>query len=482
MEWLSLLGGLGSIGGSLLSGSQAQSAANAQMQQAYMNYALQMRAMDEQRQMQQQAMGLARDQLNDNRSNTAWMRQQALDAIQRELDNTAYGRRISEDNTRYNRQQYQDNTTYNRSRYADETAYNRRIQQEMTDYAKAEQAKQDALATATRIDSAGNKTYYDKATNTWVDEPTAATKGIINAQQLAARENAINGQIRREQGQQANAESRRNSGNLADAYLRLLLNNAGGPTREGVAGKNTVARATAVGENVGALRDAVARNMIRSGNESSEVALNNLRATSGASGGQLRTALATGEASDASDFQRQKDAFTASLINQWGPMQQARSNLTDAPVPLPQVTSPDTGMSALMGRGVGAVVGNRAAAGAYANSPYAQSSDPFVGRNDAFASGAAGINGSMSGENAAVNAYINASKPLDFSGLNYASGNIGRINQPVMPWGSAFGALTDTIGNFIKSRNSGGSNWGGSMGDYLNNRNRDPSYGGGGGF
>lgn len=257
------------------------------------------------------------------------------------------------------------------------------------------------MAQAGREDAAGNKVRFDG--KNWTVDTTPETKGIIKASQLNEREQQVKGGFRREAGQSANFENRGQAGNLADAVLRQLQNGSGAPTLEGVRGRNTVAAATKVGANRDMLVDAVSRNLIRSGGSgaASDHALSNI--DDGASR-NLRVALADSDANAPEQFRQQREGYETGMMNKWNPLNAVRSNLTDAPFAPTQVGAPI---------------------------------DASLNQGAAYGAGTVGRNAGA---------------------INQGAGLIAGMNQTPMPWGSAFGALTDSVKAFMQSKNRAGAN------------------------
>lgn len=261
---------------------------------------------------------------------------------------------------------------------------------------------QQRMAEAGRTDAAGNRVYFNG--KDWVSAPTEATKGIISASQANEREQQVKGGTRRELGQQNNFESRGQAGNEADAVLRLMRDRVGAPTLEGTRGRNAVAAATEVGSNRDSLVDAVSRNIIRSGG-SNNAGGRAIDAIGEQSGRNLRTALAKNDATAPELNRVATEGWNTGMQNRFTPMQATRTNLTDAPFSPTQAAAP-----------IDAQLGQAATYGAATS-----------GR------GAAGMNQS-------------------------AALQMGAPQTP-MPWGSAFGALTDSVKAYIGSRKKDDHMW-----------------------
>ncbi len=213
----------------------------------------------------------------------------------------------------------------------------------------------------------------------------------------------MKGGTRRELGQENNFESRGQAGNEADAVLRLLRDRVGAPTLEGTKGRNAVAGATEVGSNRDSLVDAVSRNIIRSGG-SNNAGGRAVDAIDQQSGRNLRTVLAKNDATAPELTRVATEGWNTGMHNRFNPMQAVRSNITDAPFAPTQVGAP-----------IDASLDRAATTGA-----------ATFGRN----AGTVNQAGAM---------------------------QIG-VNQTPMPWGSAFGALTDAVKAYAGTRNRAGDN------------------------
>lgn len=264
-------------------------------------------------------------------------------------------------------------------------------------------ALQQTMSQAGRTDAAGNRVYFNG--KDWVTDPTAATKGIISASELNQRENEVKGGTRNQIGQENNFTNRGNVGNMADAVLREFQSGAGAPTREGVKGRNAVAAATNAGANRDNLTEAVSRQLIRNGGGGGLAGEAALRSIDTGAAKNLRTALANNDANADEAYRGQKEGYDTGIENKWNPLNAVRTNLTDAPTTPTQVGAPIDAMLQNAGNYGEATIGKTSAA-------------------------------------------LNPAS----AGVQGAYGNISPT-----PYGSAFGALTDTVSSFLKRMNNGSS-------------------------
>lgn len=290
--------------------------------------------------------------------------------------------------------------------------------------------RQYQLATAGQTDAYGNKLIYDPNSG-WVSLPSAKGQELINRSDAINRMHDVETLGRGAMERSANFQRRLGESNTADTLLREISNRYGAPSREGVVGANKIAAATDASEAADNARSGFTAAALRTGTGAVPLEHTLASLDRGAVKGQ-RSALANVEAQASPLYNQMFSDWMTSKSQPYNLFATRASNTEDIPFAPQNITSTlDT---------IGL---NRAARGTSGVNPYAGISAPSAG--------------------------------------NQLLTQIGAQQQ--MPWGSAFGALTD-IARIFSKRGSGIDPGSAStaFNDYATNRNRDPSYYGGGGF
>ena len=428
-----LIGGgasLLSTGASLFGASQQSGAqqgiANQQMAAAQ-------RQMEMQLLMNLRAESLQREQLN----------------YQRGFGERAYG-----DQQRLNDRSYRDSTTAARealARAERDRIYAIAQNEEQNRFAKEQYGDALKASRSGRIDSSGNRVYYDEATNTWKTDVAPGIRALMDASQKIDLEAMVKGGYRREQGQQANFKRRLDAGGAADSLLREYEDEIGAPTLEGIQSRDTVAGVTRAGAGRDSLIEAMARRAIRAGggDAQSDAARSSIDA---AGGDNIRVAIADAVANAPEKYRAAKTGWRADILNARSPLAAEAGNITDAPFASAQTT---TGADSFANSNrVSPTVNYGGGAGgvAYANNNASTGYQALLKAAGAGSSVGAIPQISIPGYNPGMSGYDSYFKAIG--------------NQPTAqaPWGSAITALESNIQALLRrfgsSRNNDNS-WGG---------------------
>lgn len=210
------------------------------------------------------------------------------------------------------------------------------LAREQLDLARQQLADQRLLAqlqiqmtAAPRTDARGNTVFYNPATG-WETNLSPMTRGIVNASDAVAKD-ALVQQLTRGAGERSAAFNRRlTEGSAADPLLQAVMNNYGGPTKAGVAGKDAIAGVTAASEQGDALRRGYSGAALRTGSGTLPLASNLAQIDKGTTSG-IRTALAKSQANADPLFQAQLQQFQQGKLSPYGALRASSANSTDLP-------------------------------------------------------------------------------------------------------------------------------------------------------
>lgn len=330
------------------------------------------------------------------------------------------------------------------------------IQQNEIQNATAKQQYADSLAASRsgRIDSAGNKVYYDAATNTWKTDVAPGIKALMDASQRQDLEAMVKGGYRREQGQEANFKRRLDAGGEADSLLKEYERGIGAPSLEAIQGRDTVAGVTRAGAGRDMLTEALSRSLIRSGGSNAATDAT-MRSIDNAGSNNVRVAIADAAANAPEKYRAAKTGWRADLLNARAPLAQEAGNITDAPFASAQTTTSADSYSPSGRANPNTTYGGGSGAVAYANNE-----------------GSTGYQALLKAANAG--SQVGQTPQISIPGYSQSYGGYDNMfkaigNQPTQqsPWGSAIGAATDNIQALLRrfgSSNSGGidqeiANW-----------------------
>lgn len=289
---------------------------------------------------------------------------------------------------------------------------------------------QTQMAMAPRRDARGNTSFYQPGVG-WDTNLSPTTRSIIGSSDEMTRRGLINQLIRGEGERKSSFDRRLTEGQAADPLLRAVMYGYGAPTKEGVAGSNAVANATAATEQGDNIRRGFSSAALRTGEGTVPLASNMSQIDKGATAG-LRTALARSDAEADPLFQAQLKQFQEGKLNPYGMLRASSSNSNDLPFQPENLSSGvDAGLLS------GAIYGPRSVGG--------------------------------------------GSEAL-YRGLVPTMSAYGAQTRP--NYGLAAAGMTDMIVELLKQSRGNGIYQVGSkpFDDFLNNTNRDPMYKGGGGF
>lgn len=384
-----------------------------------------------------QQMALAQRQLE-----AMLLQNYRADALQREqLDyQRTYGERAYNDQSRYNERAYRDAQTAAREalvRSERDRGYFINQNELLNEFARTQYDDSVKASRSGRIDSAGNRVYYDEATNTWKTEVSPAIKALMDASQKIDLDAMVKGAYRRERGQEDNFKRRLDVGGTADSLLKEYEYGVGAPTLEGIQGRDTVAGVTRAGAGRDSIVEALARQLVRSGGGSaqSDAVMRNIDE---AANGNVRVAIADAAAAAPEKYRGAKASWRADILNARAPLAAEAGNITDAPFASAQTTT---------------------SADSYAPSGK-------INANATYGSGAGGVsyagNQSSAGYQALLKAAgmgntVGPTPNISIPGYSPNYGGYDSLykafgNQPTTPapWGSAIGAMTDNIQALVR--------------------------------
>lgn len=194
---------------------------------------------------------------------------------------------------------------------------------------KQQADRQYQLATASRTDARGNKTFYVPGVG-WQTQLTPTTQSIINESDAITQANNRGQIVRGESDRSRNFQRRLTEGSAADPLLQAVINNYGGPTREGVTGKNTIANVTGAAENADAIRNGYTSAALRTGGSTVPLAANMNQLDRGGTAG-IRSALAKSDAEGDPLFQAQLRNFQGNKLDPYNMLATRAGNSSDVP-------------------------------------------------------------------------------------------------------------------------------------------------------
>lgn len=300
------------------------------------------------------------------------------------------------------------------------------LQMAMQDYMLRKQMmeQQYELSTAGQTDARGNQTRYIPGRG-WITDVTPETKSMMQRSDAVQNQGYVEALGRGSDERRGAFNRRLTEGSAASPLLDAMRFGYGAPSREGVGGANKIANVTSASEGADQVRSGYAGAALRTGSGSVPLQSTISSLDRGATSG-IRTALAKGDADEGPLFQQMTDQFNQGKLNPYNMLASRASNVENMPFNPEGLSGGIDAMTAARGKGA----------------------------PDSMAKGAAGFAG--------------AANPMIAAMMAQKSPN----------YDTFIGGLTENLKGLFKT--SGGAQ--NSMSDYLNNRNRDPSYRGGGGF
>lgn len=227
------------------------------------------------------------------------------------------------------------------------------LQMAMQDYQlrKRQAEQQYELATAGQQDARGNKTRYVPGQG-WVTDLTPQSQSMMN------RSDAVQGQqyvdsIGRGADERRGAFNRRLSeGSTANPLLDAMRYGYGAPSREGVAGANSIANVTGASEAGDQARGGYNAAALRTGSGSAPLQGTISSIDRGATQG-IRSALARGDAEAGPLYQQMMDQFTAGKLNPYNQLASRASNIENMPFNPESISSGADAMGAMRAKGAG---------------------------------------------------------------------------------------------------------------------------------
>lgn len=302
------------------------------------------------------------------------------------------------------------------------------LQMAMQDYMlrKQQMERQYELATAGQQDARGNRVRYVPGRG-WVTDLTPQSQSMLNRSDAVQNQGYVESLGRGAEERRGAFNRRLTEGSAASPLLDAMRFGYGAPSREGVSGANKIAQVTGASEGADQVRSGYAGAALRTGSGSAPLRTTVANIDRGATQG-IRSALAKGDADAGPLYTQMLDQFNQSKLNPYNLLASRASNVENMPFNPEGISGGLDAMSLSRGKSAG----------------------------DTFAKGAAGFSGAA---NPVIAAMIAQRQP------NYDT---------------FVGGLTDNLKNLFRGSNFGSAS--NAMSDFLYNRNRDPSYRGGGGF
>ena len=213
------------------------------------------------------------------------------------------------------------------------------LQMAMQDYMLRKQALQQQyeLATAGQQDARGNRTRYVPGRG-WVTDLTPESRSMLNRSDAVQNQGYVESLTRGRDERSAAYKRRLDEGSAASPLLDAMRYNYGAPTREGVAGKNTIANVTGASEGADQARSGYNAAALRTG--SGSVPLQNTIAgiDRGATQG-IRSAIAKGRADADPLYEQMYGQWQQGKLNPYNMLASRASNVENMPFAPEQLSS-----------------------------------------------------------------------------------------------------------------------------------------------
>lgn len=220
-----------------------------------------------------------------------------------------------------------------------EIAAERQYQLQMLQYYQMldQAAKQEKLGRATQVDAQGGRTYYDPATNTWVAEPSAIEKSLIDAQSNESLARNVTDALARRRGLQTNERARIAEGGLAQSRLRDYVNETVNPstTQAGLAGALAEQALRGVNDSYAKQRGDLSRIALRTGSNGGDILAKLGKAQAESSGRALMDAKLQAMTQAPALAQAKREA----LLGEYNTLGNRATNAYDSPIQTNQIGS-----------------------------------------------------------------------------------------------------------------------------------------------